>query len=107
MSFSSSISNISIYRYYSYLVAIYALNLVNKASNCRNNSSLVLILKSADLIELCVLTYCMQCLDITIIACLTMLLKLDNVNNNAVERLVGLVGSRTSTNVFFHLTFDA
>jgi hypothetical protein len=40
-----------------YLVAIYLLNLINKVSNCRNNSRLILILKSTDLIELCVLTY--------------------------------------------------
>jgi hypothetical protein len=68
MSFSSSISNGSIHEDYSYLVAIYALNLVNKASNCRNNSSLVSILKSTDLIELRILTYCMQCLDVAIVA---------------------------------------
>jgi hypothetical protein len=36
-----------------------------------------------------------------------MLLKLDNINNDAVERAVSLVGSRTSTNVFFHLALDA
>jgi hypothetical protein len=45
----------------------------------------VLILKSINLIELCILIYCMQCLHITIVAGLTMLLELDNVNNNVVE----------------------
>jgi hypothetical protein len=45
----------------------------------------VLILKSTDLVELCILTYCMQCLNITIVAGLAVLLELDNINNNAVE----------------------
>ena len=65
------------------------------------------ILKSTDLMELCILTYCVQCLNITIVACLTMLLKLDNINNNAVERAVSLIGSRTSTDVFFYFALDA
>jgi hypothetical protein len=64
------------------------------------------ILKSTNLMELCVLTYCMQCPDITIIACLTMLLELDNVDNDAVEGTVSFVSSRTSTDVFLHLTLD-
>jgi hypothetical protein len=64
------------------------------------------ILKSANLMELCVLTHCMQCPDITVIACLTMLLELDNVNNNAVEGTVSFVSSRTSTDVFLHLALD-
>jgi hypothetical protein len=45
----------------------------------------VLILKSTDLVELCILIYCMQCLNITIVVGLAVLLELDNINNNAVE----------------------
>jgi hypothetical protein len=45
----------------------------------------VLILKSTDLVEFCILTHCMQCLHITVVAGLAMLLELDNINNNAVE----------------------
>jgi hypothetical protein len=48
----------------------------------------------------------MQCSDITVIACLTMLLELDNVDNNAVEGTVSFVSSRTSTNVFLYLALD-
>jgi hypothetical protein len=36
-----------------------------------------------------------------------MLLKLDNIYNNAVERAVSLISSRTSTDVFLHLALDA
>jgi hypothetical protein len=36
-----------------------------------------------------------------------MLLKLDNIYNNAVERVVSLISLRTSTNVFLYLTLDA
>jgi hypothetical protein len=45
----------------------------------------MLILKSIDLIKLSVLIYCMQCLNVTVVVCLTLLLKLDNINNNAIE----------------------
>ena len=65
------------------------------------------ILKSTDLIELRVLTHCIQCPYITVVACLTMLLELDDVDNDAVERAVSLVSSRTSTDVFLHLALDA
>jgi hypothetical protein len=36
-----------------------------------------------------------------------MLLKLDNIYNNAVERAVSLISLRTSTNVFLYLALDA
>jgi hypothetical protein len=36
-----------------------------------------------------------------------MLLELNNINNNAVERAVCLVGTRTLTNVFLYLALDA
>jgi hypothetical protein len=36
-----------------------------------------------------------------------MLLKLDNIYNNTVERAVSLISLRTSTNVFFYLALDA
>jgi hypothetical protein len=67
----------------------------------------LLILKSADLIELRVLTYCIQCLDISIVVCLTMLLELDNVNNNAIKRAAGFVSARLSTDVFLYLALNA
>jgi hypothetical protein len=65
------------------------------------------ILESADLVELRVLTYCMQCLDISIVACLTMLLELDDVDNDAIKRATGFVSARSSTDVFLHLALDA
>jgi hypothetical protein len=83
------------------------LNLVNKASDRTNNSSLVSTLESANLMELCVFTHCMHCLDIAIVACLTMLLELDDVQDDVVERAAGLVGTRTSTDVFLHLALNA
>jgi hypothetical protein len=83
------------------------LNLVNKASDRRNNSSLVSTLESADLMELRVFTHCMHCLDIAIVACLTMLLELDDVQDDVVERAAGLVSTRTSTDVFLHLALNA
>jgi hypothetical protein len=49
----------------------------------------------------------MQCLNVTIVACLTLLLKLDNINNNAIEQAAGLISTRTTTNVFLHLALDA
>jgi hypothetical protein len=49
----------------------------------------------------------MQCPHITVVAGLAMLLELDNVNNNAVEWAVSLIGSRMSTNVLFYLALDA
>jgi hypothetical protein len=36
-----------------------------------------------------------------------MLLELDNIYNNAVERAVSLISLRTLTNVFLYLTLDA
>jgi hypothetical protein len=36
-----------------------------------------------------------------------MLLELNDVDDNAVERAVCLVGTRTSTNVFLYLALDA
>jgi hypothetical protein len=35
-----------------------------------------------------------------------MLLELDNINNNAVERAVSFVSLRTLTNVFLYLALD-
>jgi hypothetical protein len=67
----------------------------------------MLILKSTDLIKLSVLTYCMQCLNVTIVACLTLLLKLDNINDNAIEQAAGLISTRTTTNIFLYLALDA
>ena len=107
VSLSSAVTNVSVYEDNSYLVAIYPLNLVNKASDRRNNSRLKSILKSADFIELCVLTYCMQCPDVSIVACLTMLLELDNVNNHAIERATGFVSARSLTNIFLYLALNA
>jgi hypothetical protein len=89
------------------LVAIYPLNVVDKASDRRNDSSLVSILESTDLMKFRVLIHCMQCLNVAVVACLTMLLELDNINNNAIERAASLVSSRTLTDVFFHLALDA
>ena len=57
--------------------------------------------------KFCVLTHCMQCLNVAVIACFTMLLELDDINNNAIERATGFVSARTTTDVFFHLTLDA
>jgi hypothetical protein len=57
--------------------------------------------------ELRVFTHCMHCLDIAIVACLTMLLELDDVQDDVVERAAGLVGTRTSTDVFLHLALNA
>jgi hypothetical protein len=82
-------------------------DLVDEASDCRNKSRPVLILKSADFVELRVLAHCMQCPDISIIACLTMLLELDDVDNNAIKWATGFVSARSSTDVFLHLALDA
>jgi hypothetical protein len=89
------------------LVAIYLLNLVDDASNSRNNGSLVSILESTDLMKFCVLTYCMKCPNVAVVACLTMLLKLDDIDDNAMEWATGFVSARTMTDVFFHLALDA
>jgi hypothetical protein len=48
----------------------------------------------------------MKCLDVAVVACLAILLKLDNVDNDTIERAAGLVCARTTTNVFFHLALD-
>jgi hypothetical protein len=89
------------------LVAIYPLNLVDEASDSSNDSSLVSILESTDLMKFCVLTHCVQCPDVAVVACLTILLKLDNINNDSIERAAGLVSARTTTDVLFHLALDA
>jgi hypothetical protein len=68
-------SLVSIYKDNSYLVAVYPLNLVDEVSDSRNDSSLMLILKSIDLIELCVLTYYVQCLNIAVVTYLSTLLE--------------------------------
>jgi len=64
------------------------------------------ILKSTDLMKFCVLIYYIQCLDIAVIAYLTMFLELDNINNNVIEQVIGFVSVRMMTNVFFYLTLD-
>jgi hypothetical protein len=66
----------------------------------------VSILKSTDLMKFCVLTHYVQCLDVAVVACLTMLLKLDNVDNNTIEQAAGLVSARTTTDVLFYLALD-
>jgi hypothetical protein len=55
---SSAIANVSVYKDYSYLVAVYSFDLINQPNNSRNNSSLISIPKCTDLIELRVLTNC-------------------------------------------------
>jgi hypothetical protein len=67
----------------------------------------VSILKSTNLIKFCVLTHCVQCLNVAVVAYLTMLLKLDNVDNDLIERAAGLVSARITTNVLFYLALDA
>jgi hypothetical protein len=101
-----AIADVSVHEDYSYLVAIYLLNLVDEASDSRNNSSLVSILESTDLMKFCVLTHCMQYPNVAVVACLTMLLELDNINNDAIEQATGFVSARTTTDVFFHLALD-
>jgi hypothetical protein len=54
--FSSSISNVSMHKDNSYLVAIYPLNLVDEASDCRNDSRLLSILKSVSALAPCSLS---------------------------------------------------
>jgi hypothetical protein len=49
----------------------------------------------------------MQCPNVTVVACLTLLPKLDDINNNAIERAAGLISTRTTTNVFLYLALDA
>jgi hypothetical protein len=98
-----AIADVFIHEDYSYLVVIYPLNLVDVVIDSRNNSSLVLILESTDLMKFCVLTHCMQCPNVAVVACLAMLLELDIVNSNAIERAARLISLRTSTDVFFHL----
>jgi hypothetical protein len=53
---------------------MYLLNLVDETSDSRNDSSLVSILTRTDLMKLCVLTHCVQCPNVAVVACLTMLL---------------------------------
>jgi hypothetical protein len=89
------------------LVAIYPLNLVDEASDSRNDGSLVSMLDSTDLMKFCVLTHCMKCPNVAVVACLTMLLELDDIDNNAIERATGFVGARTTTDVFFRLALNA
>jgi hypothetical protein len=57
--------------------------------------------------ELRILTHCMQCLDISIVACLTMLLELDDVNNDAIKRATGFVSASSSTDVYLYLALNA
>jgi hypothetical protein len=57
--------------------------------------------------ELRVLTYCVQCPNITVIAYLSTFLELDNVNDNAVERSLSLVSLRTLADIFLYLALDA
>jgi hypothetical protein len=104
---SSAVTDVSVHEDNSYLVAIYPLNLVDEASNRRNDSRLESILESADFMELRVLTYCMQCPDISIVTCLTMLLELENVDNDAIKRATGFVSARSSIDVFLHLALNA
>jgi hypothetical protein len=89
------------------LVAIYPLNLVDEASDSRNDGSLVSILEGTDLMKFRVLTHCMQCPNVAVVACLTMLLELDNIDNNAIKRATSFVSARTAAAVFFHLALDA
>jgi hypothetical protein len=89
------------------LVAIYPLNLVDEASDSRNDGSLVSILDSTDLMKFCVLTHCMKCPNVAVVACLTMLLELDDIDNNAIEQATGFVSARTTTDVFFCLALNA
>jgi hypothetical protein len=49
----------------------------------------------------------MQCLNVAGVACLTMLLELDVINNNTREQAIGFVGVRTTSNILFYLTLDA
>jgi hypothetical protein len=49
----------------------------------------------------------MQCPDISIIARLTMLLELDNVNNNLIKQATSFVSTRLSANVFLYLALNA
>ena len=49
----------------------------------------------------------MQCLDISIVACLTMLLELDDVDNDAIERATGFVSARSLTDIFLYLALNA
>jgi hypothetical protein len=51
--------------------------------------------------------YYMQCLNVAGVACLTMLLELDVINNNTREQAIGFVGVRTTSNILFYLTLDA
>jgi hypothetical protein len=56
--------------------------------------------------NLCVLTHCMQCLNVAVIAWFTSFLELYNIHSNAIERATGFVRTRT-TDVFLHLALDA
>jgi hypothetical protein len=103
----SAIANVSIHEDYSYLVAIYPLNLIDEASDSRNNGSLVSILESTDFMKFRVLTHCVQCSNVAVVACFTMLLELDDVDNNVIKRTTGLVGARTTTDILFHLALRA
>jgi hypothetical protein len=51
----------------------------------------MLILKSTDLTKFQVLTNYTQCLDVAVVVCLTILLKLDYIDNNTIKRAAGLV----------------
>jgi hypothetical protein len=49
----------------------------------------------------------MQCPDISVVACLTMLLELNDVYDDAIKRATGFVSAWSSTDVFLHLSLDA
>jgi hypothetical protein len=103
---SSTIANVSVYEDYSYLVAVYPFNLIDESNDSRNNSSLVSIPKSTDLVELRVFTHCIQCPNITVVAYISTFLKLDDVNRNAIEQSTGLISARTTADVFLHLSLN-
>ena len=48
----------------------------------------------------------MQCPNVTVVACVSTFLELDDVNGNAIEWSTGLVSASTATDVFLHLALD-
>ena len=64
------------------------------------------VLKSIYLIKFRVLTHRMQCLNVAVIAYITMLLELNDINNNVIERVTGFVSVRTATDVLLYLALD-
>jgi hypothetical protein len=49
----------------------------------------------------------MQCPNVAVVACLTMLLELNDINTDMIEQATGFVSARTATDVLFHLALDA